>query len=361
MIQKGKDFYKKHERWAPIAFFVAGFIFDALMLRRIDELMTILQQALYILIIGVLLSVELIEGTREVIAPRVLTKVWRYREPLLHFLMGTLLNAYTIFYFKSASAITSFIFIFLLVGLLVINEFKRFGKDQTKVHMAFFSLCLISYLVALAPIILGFIGIIPFLVANGAASLVMALYVKITKPKLIQTPGLLRSHVIQPFLAIQIIFAGLYFAHAIPPVPLSVIYMGVYHDVKKEGGEYQLGYTRSKFKFWQHGDQSFSARPGDVIYCFARIFSPTRFRDQIQVRWLYHDERLGWKPSDAIPLTIAGGREEGFRGVTKKSNYTPGEWRVQVETKDGQEIGRIGFNVEIDDSTDPRDIKVRTE
>jgi hypothetical protein len=45
-------------------------------------------------------------------------------------------------------------------------------------------------------------------------------------------------------------------------------------------------------------------------------------------------------------MTIAGGREAGYRGYTTKSKLDPGEWRVDVETKDGRVIGRIGFHVE---------------
>jgi hypothetical protein len=41
-----------------------------------------------------------------------------------------------------------------------------------------------------------------------------------------------------------------------------------------------------------------------------------------------------------------GGREEGFRGYGVKTNYQPGDWKVQVETADGREIGRIYFDVE---------------
>ena len=53
-------------------------------------------------------------------------------------------------------------------------------------------------------------------------------------------------------------------------------------------------------------------------------------------------------------MTIVGGREEGFRGVTKKSNYQPGRWRVQIETSEGHEIGWIGFTVEKDESMGER-------
>ena len=99
------------------------------------------------------------------------------------------------------------------------------------------------------------------------------------------------------------------------------------------------------------------ARDGDTLICFAQIFFPTRFKDQLQVRWLYRDEKGQWHPSDAIPLPVVGGREEGYRAVTQKKNYQPGEWRVQIESMDDREIGRIGFTIEADSGTDEREIK----
>jgi hypothetical protein len=358
MLTSARNFYKKNERWIPIAFFVLGFCFDALVLRRIDEPITILQQAAYILVCTFLISIELVEHIREFHPPKFIAKIWLYREALLHFLMGTLLNAYTIFYFKSASAITSFVYIGLLVALLILNEFKKFGRFQTQVHIGILSLCLISYLVLLMPLLFGFIGGIPFLVGNLVALLLLFGYRRLMTSRLTENAALVRSHIFIPFAIVQATFIVLYMLHILPPVPLSVSFMGIYHDVKKTENEYQLTYFRSDTKFWQHGDQTFLARQGDTIYCFVRIFAPTRFKDQLQVRWLYKDPRLGWQSADAIPLSIVGGREEGFRGVTKKNNYQPGDWRVQIETTDEREIGRIGFTVERDDSTEPRDIKI---
>src|SRR5689334_10234292 len=142
--------YTRYERWVPIAFFIMGFLFDMSVLHRIDELKVILQQAIYLVVSAVLIGVELQAQVREVAPPRVLVKVWRYREAFLHFLLGTLLNSYTIFYFKSASGLSSFIFIALLISLLILNEFMHFGKAQAKVHVAFWSLCLVSYLASLS-------------------------------------------------------------------------------------------------------------------------------------------------------------------------------------------------------------------
>jgi hypothetical protein len=340
-----RELHQKHKRWIPIVFFLLGFCFDAVMLQRVDELKVIIQQAVYLIVAALLIRVELIEAAREVEPPRILAKVWKYREAFLHFLLGTLLNSYTIFYFKSASAFSSFAFIAILIALLTLNEFKRFGKSQTQVHVAFLSLCLISYLVSLVPIIAGSIGDGLFLVSLAISIVVFWSYHDWVKPRLVSVPGLARTHLVLPFMGILLLFSALYFAHAIPPVPLSVTYMGIYHDVRKVDGEYQLSSTRPRWKFWQHGDQTFVANPGDSIFCYVQVFSPSRFKEELQVRWLYWDRRQGWQPSDAIPMPIVGGREEGYRGVTKKNNYQPGDWRVQIETRDGREIGRIGFKV----------------
>jgi hypothetical protein len=53
-------------------------------------------------------------------------------------------------------------------------------------------------------------------------------------------------------------------------------------------------------------------------------------------------------------MNVEGGREEGYRGFTKKTNFQPGHWRVQIETLEDREVGRISFEVVADDSTEER-------
>jgi hypothetical protein len=68
----------------------------------------------------------------------------------------------------------------------------------------------------------------------------------------------------------------------------------------------------------------------------------------VRVRWSRQDARGRWEQSDAIPLRIVGGREEGFGGYAYEQNWSPGNWRVAVETEDGREIGRIRFEIRED-------------
>ncbi len=65
------------------------------------------------------------------------------------------------------------------------------------------------------------------------------------------------------------------------------------------------------------------------------------------MRWYLKDGARGWTLQDSIPIKIVGGREQGFRGYGFKSRYQAGEWKVQVETTDAREIGRVYFSLEI--------------
>ena len=356
-LQKLKTLYKTYEKWVPLTFFLAGFTFDAWILTRIDDWKTIVQQAAYLIISGALISFDLLEEF-DVFRPKAwFEKIWHYREAAIHFLLGTLMNGYTIFYFKSASIFTSIIFVALLIVVLTVTEFKKFGIAQRAVHFALLSLCTLSYFIYVVPIALGFVGVVPFIGAIVVSLAVLALPFYFLRKKLGEQAFQLSSQFVVPAALVHLMFIVLYFTQTIPPVPLSLNGSGIYHAVKKENGKYVLTYLEKAHHWWKKGDQTFFARPGDKIYCFVTVFSPTRFKDKIQIRWVFHDPKKGWDRRDAIPLSIAGGREEGYRGYTTKENYEPGDWRVQIETTDNREIGRLYFTVVKDETTGERGMK----
>jgi len=78
------------------------------------------------------------------------------------------------------------------------------------------------------------------------------------------------------------------------------------------------------------------------------------------MRWYWEPGGRGWLLQDSIPIRIVGGREEGFRGYGFKTNYQPGHWKVQVETDDGREIGRVYFTLE-SVAAEPRTMQIELD
>lgn len=353
-----EHFYHAHEPSCTAAFFVAGFLFDTLFVGRIDKVHNIIHQATYLFLCALFTALELRELHGDFTPPPRLKTAWRYHTGATHFMLGTLLNIYTLFYFKSASLGTSFVFLSVLAAMLAVNELKPFESSGTTMRMSLFSLCLVSYCTYLVPVLAGRIGPLIFLGSIAAATAAVAVLSYWLSRRLPDRPQVVWRHVAIPFAVVQLGFAALYFGKLIPPVPLSLENAGIYHEVRRDGDLFALSMTRSPWRFWERGDQTFDARPGDKVHCFVSVFSPTRFRERLQVRWQHRDPDRGWLEADAIPLAIAGGRDGGFRGETVKANYKPGRWRVLVETSDGRELGRVSLTIRPDASSAPRRYRV---
>jgi len=343
-------FHERYGRYKKAAFFVCGFAFDAIMLDRIDNLKSIIQQLVYLLIVLQIIKLKALEQGSAWQPGNWLKRWWHYNDEALNFFLGTLLNFYTLFYFVSSSIATSAIFLAIIFALLVVNELPHRHAYALQLKIVLLSLALFSFLFIIVTIALGFVGPIPFLVAIGIGIGIFYSFYRFFRGKNMTAIDL-RKNILMPPIGVALALMVLYALKILPPIPLSIQSIGIYHNVERvknpTTGEvvYNLVSTRPKWKFWQKGDQTFIARPGDKIYCFVSIFAPANFRDEVVFRWLRETPR-GWETSDRVENQISGGRGEGFRSYVFKSNFEPGDWRVQVETHDGHEIGRIGFTVE---------------
>jgi len=340
----------QNEREVAVAFFAGGFVFDILTVGRIDAWITIAQQALYLAaVMAVLLHVFAAQGAPPpelAGAPRPLLWYYEYRSAAIHFALGALLSLYTIFFFKSSSLLVSFAFLAFLVALLVANESRRFKALGLHVKFALLALCWLAFAAIVVPIAVGSVGTGVFVASMLAGSLPLAgaaWWVRRRRPARFADA---RRQILIPAGAVLIAFLVAYFFKAIPPVPLSIPFIGVYHDVERTPEGYLLATEKPWWRFWQNGDQDFRAQPGDRVYVFFRVFSPARFADRVRMRWYWEPGGRGWLLQDTIPIDIVGGREQGFRGYGYKSNHQPGRWKVEVETTDGREIGRVYFTLE---------------
>jgi len=365
-----QSFRQQHVMAEIAVFFTAGFLFDILTLSRIDDVATLVQQGVYLVLLGGLMSLDERYRAGVAVPPRWLVKAWPFSEDAIHFLFGSLLSSFTLFYLKSSSGFSAILFMSVLCALLVANELPAFRERGPVIRFVLLSLCMTTYTALLLPVILGFISAWLFVTSVLLSCAAICWFVRL----LTRWTGdgrSIRRRVAGPALGMQAPLVAAYFAGGIPPVPLSVQFIGIYHEVVPPGSQeateagdpamprnYELKHQRPWWKVWHEGDQDFAARPGDVVYCFARVFAPRGFRDAVYVHWWMRRQEGGWQDRGRTQLVIQGGREDGFRAFATKKNYQPGRWRVEIETDDGRDIGVINFDLMNDLSSGARSFSV---
>ncbi len=340
-----------------MSFFAGGFIFDLLTLGRVDDLFNLVQQAVYLLLLGTLLVLEIKLSLKILTLSERGKKFWEYHNLVVHFLFGSLLSVYTIFYYSSASAFSGLVFILLLAGLMLANEVPKIQNIGLPVRVILFTICVLSYFSFFYPILMGHVGSLPFWLGILTSLGILTLVWKANFKDQHERDDLAKKQVFRPALVVHGFFLLGYYTSLIPPVPVAIKKIGVYYSVEKVNHSYRGKHLRGEWNFWSKGSQDFKARPGDKVHILLSIFSPTRFQDKVFLKWYRDDEDKGWRLEDSIPLSILGGRDEGFRGFGMKQFYQPGNWRVEVETSDGREVGRIYLEITPDKSLEPRDFK----
>lgn len=354
LLARFKALRERHRKKEMLLFFLGGFCFDLLLVERIDSSLMLIHQGSYLALLSALLVVDH-HYHRSPPGEGFWGKLLHFRHEMIHFLFGTLLNAFLVFYFKASSGVVAFGFMLFLGAVLVANEMPRFRRLGPPMRVALHGFALTSYLAYLLPLLAGFLSPYLFVLAAATSATVSYVLWRLSS-KWTTDPDWTFGRAVVPSLGVQGLLLLLYFLHVVPPVPLSLKWIGIYHQAQREGDRVRVAHQRPWWRVWEHGDEIFLARPGDRVFCVVRIFAPRKFRDGVKVRWAYEDSKHGWVRTDAIPLTITGGQEEGWRGIAYKRNYAPGRWKVQIETEDEREVGSIRFAVVEDRGTEPRNL-----
>ena len=271
-------YYEQHEHAVDIAFFAGGFLFDVFTLSRVDAWLFVVQQVLYLAAAAaILLHIFFDEGKparRLEAMPRIKRWYFEYRAAAVHFLLGGLLSVYTLFFFKSSSLLVSFAFLLFLVLVLVVNESKLFKRLGLPFKFALLGVCLLSFSAIVVPVVIGSIGVVVFLLSMLVGCIPVAIIQRRIRIHAPERSLQASRQIVVPFGLVLIGFLTLYLFRLIPPVPLSIPFIGVYHGVERNEAGYRLTHEPGSWRFWRRGDQHFEAQPGDRIYVFFRIFSP---------------------------------------------------------------------------------------
>jgi hypothetical protein len=338
----------------PAVFFLCGVSYDTVTLTRIDRLLDNLVLLLYLALLGALIvltgrfGIESPPERKQFLSGSPFTRwVWESRPyfPMVsQFLLGGLFSAYAIFYSQSATFTGTAIFFALLIVLLVANEFLRDRLSNLRILVGLYAVVCFAFFTFFLPVVTGFMNVTIFLMGT-ILSLAVTLYlVRLVYRNRPDQSARETFNVAAPAMALITVLVGFYFLNWIPPVPLSLKFGGIYHEVKRAGEQFELSFERQWYQLWKRSDTTFPA--DEPIYCFTAVFAPVDLNTTIYHHWYYSpNNSRPFTHADKIPLKISGGREGGYRAYSFKQGLDPGDWRVDVETDDGRIIGRVAVTV----------------
>jgi len=240
------------------------------------------------------------------------------------------------------------LFIAALLFLLIGNEFLRHRYARTHVQLATWFFLFLPYTTLALPVLLGRIGDLVFLFSGFIALMCVAGLVWVVRRVATEAVYTALTKIAVSISLIYGIFTTFYFLNLIPPVPLSLTHIGMYHALERDAaGNYLVAYEKPAWwALWRDTSPTFTYTSGDPGYCFSAVFAPSSLSVPIFHRWEKYDEVTEeWKTITYLSFPINGGRSGGYRGYSETYRLSEGRWRCSVETQRGALIGRTIFTV----------------
>ena len=350
MFQGIKEKYDRYERHFSSISIVAGFIFDSLTFRRIDHLFEDIRMLSYLAIAAMSITLlSIIENKREGSAGsrRGSSRIHSSALFALEFVFGGLFSAFFIFYFRSGPIMSSWPFLLIFLAFIIGNELLRERYLLFTFRMAVFFFALFSFCIFFLPILFGTMGPAIFIFSGFVSIAVVAVFIYflnwLMPKRLAQSKTALKFFIGGLYFLLNI----LYFANIIPPIPLSLKDVGVFHYVERTStNTYTVVTEPHPWSDFAKRYEDFHLVVGSPVYVYSAVFAPTNLTTEIVHAWQFYDEnKKSWTTVSEITYPIYGGHDNGYRGYSMKTNVSPGLWRVNIETVRGQVIGRVQFRV----------------
>ncbi len=361
MALRIRAWVRLHQKYAPVVFFVCGFLWDTLTLGRIDRLYDRIILSTYLTSLTVCLYLYNLKDDDTFKG----TFFERYEEYLplaIQFFLGGLCSAYVIYFSRSVTFTKTLSFFIILLFLLIANELlkKRISNKYLQFSAYFF--VNFTFFTFFLPVLLKEMNTFIFII-SGIISIVITLtlitFIYNSSPS--TRAEISKRKMVAIIAGIYLMINIFYFSNLIPPVPLALDTAVVAYNVEKANGDYIVTYERGVWhRFWRENDFQFSHNPGNRVYVFSSIFAPTDLRKKVAHRWKWRNPATDrWEVTDTIRYEITGGRDDGYRGFTFKQNMREGRWRVDVVTIEGHIIGIVDFELEFNSDREQKRMVTR--
>jgi len=348
-IARIKSWVQQNERLVTSSAFMGGFGIDLLTLNRIDQWFDnfILLSYLVIACIAILIINTDIE---ERFGLAIISKASPLALYAAQFAFGGLLSGFVIFYTKSASWYVAWPFLIGLYLLFLANDrmLKYYKRLEVQTGMLFGAIMAMS--IFFVPTTLKMVGDLIFIISGIVSIILMIIFLKFLYWLLPSISQIRRWKIRKNVFFIFLIFNILYFTNVIPPIPLSLKQIDVYHDVKRTD-QNQYTITKQDYAWYQLNKKIWNKEfiknsSNDRVFVFASIFGPEELRADVFHKWQWFNPQTEtWKDVIEVDYALTGGRDGGFRWYSFVTDPTPGLWRVRVTADHDREIGRINFEV----------------
>jgi len=337
---------RTHERHLSAVAMAGGFVFDSYAFGRIDRPMTQLVFIVYLLAAGGCLAALHMWQSRP-----------RKSNPRLHailvtamqFALGALLSGFCVFYIRSAAIVASWPFLLFMAAIFIGNEYFRAYTSRLVFAALLFFFSLYSYAILLVPVLLARIGPRSFLLSGALAVAAFIIYMRLIAWLGHERYRGARRQIAAGMLAITALINLFYFTKVFPPLPLVLSDAGIYHSVNRVSTGYQVQ-SEDEPAGWR---TLFGVYPtvhvvqGEKLYFYSAVFAPYRLNTAIEHRWEWYDPKTrSWSLQQSVRFPILGGRADGYRTYSFRSQPKAGEWQVEIVSFDGRSMGRKRFSVQ---------------
>lgn len=345
LYRRFNDFIETHSRLIIPTMLLVGLIIDFLTFANIKAGFAFLLLSLHSMMAGALIVFTRFQDERNWYPENPWMKWALAIAPLIiQFNFGALLSASFVFYWFSGTLSASWPILVLIIGAMIANDRLRELYLRPNVQLGVYYFVNFALITLILPYLFNsisaFVFVLGGIISYGLIQVYIVFLTVITKA-VRKEFRIVRRTVFGIFLAMNV----LYFTNIIPPIPLSLRDADIFHIIQRDGDTY-IAATEELPLDWLLPGTTRNILEGQPLYVYTAIFAPAKIDTEITHHWQYYDESLHtWVSRDEVTFTIIGGREEGFRGYTMKAALQEGRWRVDVETRRGQTLGRVQFRV----------------
>ncbi len=339
-----RQFVIRYERHLSVAATILGFVIDNALLKRPDDIAAILLLYSYLILSGIFIFA--IHFAEEGVWTGEWKTALRPWLPIgLQFIFGSLFSAFIVFYSRGASLSASWPFLLLLLIVFAGTEVFKKYQDRLVYQCTLYFFGLFSFCVYYVPLSVGSIGTNVFLISGAVAAVAFALFTGVLFLTGRKRFSANLKRIVVTAVSVYALMNLLYFTHVLPPLPLALKDIGVYHLLVRTETGYEVSGERVNFLETIFGSETLHIKKGESAYVFSSVFTPVAIRTNLVHRW-EHQDNGKWVTTSVVSFPVIGGRDGGYRGFSQIDGIPEGEWRVSVETMGGQPIGRTAFSVQ---------------